>query len=126
MHVLLVGLGGFLGAIARYGCGLLVQRIAGGTPIFPYATLLVNVAGSFLIGLGAVLILSRVSASAEWRLFLLVGLLGALTTFSTFSLETLELLYAGRSTLAVLNILTNVGLCLLAVLAGSLLGRLLA
>jgi CrcB protein len=90
---LLVMLGGAIGAALRYGLGAWVQGLAG--PGFPWGTFLINLTGSFLIGL--VLRLSLEGAmSPEWRLFLAVGVLGGYTTFSTFSWETLTLVQQGE------------------------------
>ena len=91
--ILVIGLGGFLGAIARYGLSGLAQRL---TSSFPLGTLLVNLIGSLLLGFLATLFIDRLMVSAELRLFTLVGLLGAFTTYSTFSLETLNLIRAGE------------------------------
>jgi CrcB protein len=90
---LLVMLGGAIGAMLRYGLGAWVQGFLG--PGFPWSTFLINITGSFLIGL--VLRLSLEGAlSPEWRLFLAVGMLGGYTTFSTFSWETLTLVQQGE------------------------------
>ncbi len=90
---LLVMLGGAIGAMLRYGLGAWVQGLLG--PGFPWSTFLINITGSFLIGL--VLRLSLEGAlSPEWRLFLAVGVLGGYTTFSTFSWETLNLVQQGE------------------------------
>lgn len=91
MNVLLVGAGGALGAMARYGVGGLVHRspaLAG----FPYGTLTVNLLGCLLIGLGAGLADARQAFTPEARLFLFVGVLGGFTTFSSFGYETIALL----------------------------------
>ena len=90
VKLLIIGLGGFVGAICRYGLGGWVQRLTGGT--FPYGTLVVNVTGCFLIGFLLMLFEQRQLFSPTTRLFLTVGILGAFTTFSTFGYETLELL----------------------------------
>lgn len=90
---LLVMLGGGIGAGVRYKLGAWVQGLGG--PSFPWGTFLINITGSFLIGL--VLRLSLEGAlSPEWRLFLAVGVLGGYTTFSTFSWETLTLVQQGE------------------------------
>ncbi|AWR87320.1 fluoride efflux transporter CrcB [Meiothermus taiwanensis] len=90
---LLVMLGGAIGAMLRYGLGAWVQGLLG--PGFPWSTFLINITGSFLIGL--VLRWSLEGAlSPEWRLFLAVGVLGGYTTFSTFSWETLNLVQQGE------------------------------
>lgn len=86
-------LGGAIGAMLRYGLGAWVQGLSG--PGFPWSTFLINISGSFLIGV--VLRQSLDGAlSPEWRLFLAVGVLGGYTTFSTFSWETLTLVQQGE------------------------------
>jgi len=104
-----VAAGGAIGAVARYLVSLGLSR--GGETAFPYATLLVNVVGSFALGALAGL-MARGSLSNELRLFVGVGVLGALTTFSTFSVETWSLLRAGRIAGATFNVLGNVVLSL--------------
>jgi CrcB protein len=97
--ILLVGVGGGLGALARYGLGLAVVRWLGTG--FPWATLAINVIGCLLIGMalaggpGPTGFLSR-----ELRLLGVIGFLGAFTTFSTFGYETVSLLQAGKPLLA--------------------------
>jgi CrcB protein len=103
---LIVGTGGFIGAVFRYGVSL---AFAGSG--FPIATLVVNVVGSFAIGLMAGWVESGTLEEAH-RQFLAIGLLGALTTFSTFSLETLDLLRAGSYGAAGASVLLNVVLAL--------------
>ncbi|MBM3223285.1 MAG: fluoride efflux transporter CrcB [Candidatus Tectomicrobia bacterium] len=122
MDYLVVGLGGFLGANVRY----LVAHWVGvryGTS-FPYGTLVINVSGSFLIGLFLALITERLQVEPHWRLFFSVGFLGAYTTFSTFSFESLVLLQHGWWLLGLMNILGSVLLGLGAALAGMALARL--
>ena len=91
---LLVGLGGFLGAIARYALGGWAAEKWGGG--FPYRTLLINVSGSFVLGLFLAVTASRLPLDPRWRLFFAVGFLGAYTTFSTFTYETVQLLLANN------------------------------
>ena len=122
MDYLLVGLGGFLGANARY----LVANWIGiryGTS-FPYGTLVINVSGSFVIGLFLVLIIERFRVHPNWRLFFSVGFLGAYTTFSTFSFESLALMKDGFWLLSLLNIVGSVVLGLMATLSGVMIARL--
>ncbi len=117
---LLIALGGALGSVGRYWAAELVARWMGNQ--FPYGTLLVNVTGSFLIGLFAAGTGSdgRWPASSSVRVFLMVGVCGGYTTFSSFSLQTLSLLREGRPLQAGLNILGSVALCLAAVWLGHL------
>lgn len=119
---LLVGAGGFLGAIARY---VVTVGVSGAvrTP-FPLATFLINVSGSFFIGIAGVLVARRMTASPEAvRLALAVGFLGAFTTFSAFELETDWMLRDGRGLLAVCYVGASVIAGLLAVRAGAALGH---
>ena len=92
-----VALGGALGAVSRYLCGMLPFLQRG---VFPLPTLLINLAGAFLIGLIAQVAAQRGAQSSSAVLFLKVGLCGGFTTFSTFSLETVTLLSDGKSGLA--------------------------
>jgi len=116
IKVLLVGAGGFLGAIARYGLGGLVQDRAGAT--FPLGTLVVNVVGCFVIGLVSELAETRGFLTPESRAFLVIGVLGGFTTFSAFGNETLNLLRERDLALAGANVLLNVVLALGAVWLG--------
>ena len=121
-HSLLVGAGGFLGSVFRFGAGGLVYRLLGSTTL-PYGTLLVNVAGCFAIGFFGGLGDSRQLIGTELRLFLFIGVLGGFTTFSAFGYETLVLVRAADSSRAALNVALNVIAGLLAVSAGYGLGR---
>jgi len=117
MAYLLIAIGSALGGMARYGVGQLVgERLAP----FPLATLLVNVLGSFLIGVAAafVSVHAKPAAAQFTREFVMIGVLGGFTTFSAFSLQTLELLRAGRASGALVNIASSIVLCLLAVWLG--------
>ncbi len=119
--LLAVALGGAVGAVARYGVGLVALRLWGGP--FPVGTWAVNLAGSFLIGLALPTLLEQPVAV---RLALVTGFLGAFTTFSAFSLETAALWEAGRPGLALLNAAGSVVLGLAAVGLGLWIGRALA
>ena len=120
--LLLIAVGGALGSVARYLCVEWVQsRFPAGTG-FPWGTLFVNVAGSFVIGLLAGLDLGpRGELSLLARQFLMVGVLGGYTTFSSFSLQTLLLLRSDDVWLGVLNVLVSVALGLFAAWAGMVL-----
>ena len=93
-----VALGGALGSLCRYGTTIYMARMAG--TYFPFGTLAVNGAGSFLIGLLSVLLVKAYPNPAA-AAFLITGFLGGLTTFSTFSAEVVERLLAGQPTLAI-------------------------
>ena len=115
-NLLAVGLGGFLGAIARYSLGGFVQsRLAGR---FPWGTLAVNVLGCLLIGAILGWVSTREASSRTTELFLVTGILGSLTTFSTFGHDTVELLRQGALGPAAGNVALNVIVGLTAVALG--------
>ena len=116
MEYFAVAMGGALGAIARFIIGSQVGKFAGTG--FPFGTLTVNVLGSFVMGVCAVLIIEHLKMPGYWREFLMVGFLGALTTFSTFSLEGLSLLQNGQITTAILYFGISVFGSVLACMAG--------
>lgn len=122
MNVLLVAAGGAIGAAARYLIGAWVAARLG--PDFPWGTFVINVSGSFFIGV----VLSLVGGGtlpAGARLFVAVGILGGYTTFSTYSYETLGLLADGDVRGALLNSLGQVVAGLVAVYLGVVIGRVL-
>jgi len=107
INAALVGSGGFVGAICRYGLSGLVQRNAV-LSVFPYGTLAVNLLGCLLIGFAVGLIDSRQMFGPEFRLFVLIGLLGGFTTYSTFGYETFALLRDADYLRAVANVSIHV------------------
>lgn len=115
--VLLVGLGGFLGAIFRYGLSGAVHLLVR-TFDFPYGTLTVNVIGSLALGFLVATAESLGIFGPAFRLVFFVGLLGSFTTFSTFSFETSALMLDGQVGPAALNVAANVILCLFAAWIG--------
>jgi CrcB protein len=117
LKLLLVGLGGFVGAVLRYLVSGWVQESSGSATL-PYGTLAVNVLGCLVIGALSFLADTRGMFSVETRLLVFVGLLGGFTTFSTFGNETLNLLRDGQLLMASFNVTANVILCLAAVWAG--------
>jgi len=119
--LLLVGLGGAAGSMARYAAAQAVQRWS--MSPFPWGTLAVNVAGSFLIGVLMIWVLKAGEAREHYRLLLVTGAMGGFTTFSSFSWETWKLIEDGRLPLAAGNALLSVATCLLATLAGVMLAR---
>ena len=112
MHWIAVAIGGALGAMGRYAVSSWVFQI---NHKFPFATLAINVLGSFVMGILFVLIVERTLLSMEMRSLLMIGFLGAFTTFSTFSLDALGLWQNGHLFLALLYVLATVGLCLVAI-----------
>ena len=116
VKILVIGTGGFIGAVARYALSGLVHRLYAGT--FPAGTLVVNAAGCLLIGALMSLVEDHQLFSPNARLFLAIGLLGSFTTFSTVGYETVEFLRAGAIRLALLNVVANAGIGILAVLLG--------
>lgn len=119
---LLIGLGGFLGANARFILGSWTNQLCG--PLFPYGTFLINISGSFLLGfLLPLLQAGLVPHSRSLTYLLCVGFLGAYTTFSTFEYETRSLFDEGSWLLALLNVFGSLFVGLLAVHLGVGLAR---
>lgn len=115
-RVLLVFLGGAAGSVGRYLVALWAANRLGAT--FPWGTLAVNVAGSFLIGLLATLADEVGTIGPDLRVFLVVGVLGGFTTFSSFSLESLRLIEQNELTRAALYVLGSVGIAFVAATLG--------
>ena len=107
---LAVGIGGAVGACLRYACNEAALNVFGRS--FPFGTLLVNILGSFVLGLLYALISQGTLATTPWRALIAIGLIGAFTTFSTFSLDTVLLLQQGAVIKALINVCLNVLLCL--------------
>ncbi len=122
MHWLAVAVGGAFGAMARYTVSTLIFNAT--SHKFPYATLSVNVLGSFVMGILFVFIVERAALPAEMRGLLMIGFLGAFTTFSTFSLDALGLWQNGHLFLALVYVLATVVLCLVAISCSIWLARL--
>ena len=118
MNILVVAVGGAIGATLRYTVIRFFVYL--NVISFPYGTLVVNIVGSFLIGFLAFLLVNRYLHNETVRLFLIVGVLGAFTTFSSFSLDTLHLFLQHRYFSAILYILSSVILCIIAAFLGML------
>ena len=115
-----IGAAGAFGALARYGVeGAIARRVGS----FPWATFVVNVSGSFLLGLVFTLLGERYAVAPWVRAALTIGFLGAYTTFSTLSLETYRLAEARSYALACANLLGSAATGLLALYGGVVLGR---
>jgi CrcB protein len=118
-----VAVGGAMGSVARFWLTSAMTALTG--PRFPWGTLLINVVGSFVIGLVAGLTLTsvRVAMHPDIRIFLMTGVCGGFTTFSAFSLQTLDLLQNGDVVPAFGYAVGSVVLCVIATYCGWLLGR---
>lgn len=120
-QILAIAGGGAIGAVLRYWVSNSTYDLMGKE--FPYGTLVVNVAGSLLMGFLAIWLLERTFGGSTLRAFLLIGLLGSFTTFSAFSLETLNLMENGQLLSALSNALLSLVLCVLAAGLGVMLAR---
>ena len=123
-NVIIVGIGGFFGANARYALtvwtdSILVARWGA----FPYGTLAVNVIGSFGLAVFGAWFSARTGMSPQLRLLVGTGFFGAFTTFSTFANESIAMLEGGGRVLPLLNLLLNNGCCLFGVALGLILGH---
>ena len=119
--MLLVGVGGFFGAIARYFVDRRITQFTGGT--LPWGTFAINMTGSFLVGLTFALIVERAALSAQLRAPVMIGFLGAYTTFSTLMLESWRMIEDGAWTIAIANIGGSIVIGMIAVIAGVVVGR---
>jgi|SRR5512139_346480 CrcB protein len=106
MNYIVVFAGGGIGSVARYMVATWIGQRWGRS--FPFGTFIVNVSGSFLIGLLMTLMAERFLENPEWRLLIVVGGLGGYTTFSTFEYETGKLMADGELIYAALNIVLSV------------------
>ncbi len=122
MKLLVIGIGGFLGAIMRYSVSKAATLYLGN--LIPFGTLIVNGLGSFLLGYLYVFSLEKSVISENMRFFIGVGFMGAFTTFSTFSVETVNLYEDGAYFLSLLNIFLNVGISLFGAFIGMFLAKL--
>jgi CrcB protein len=121
MQYLMVAIGGALGAVARYGCYRLALKLEWHAAL---ATLGVNVAGSFVIGVLYVALAERSGMAPQLQGLLTIGFLGAFTTYSTYSLDALKLLEQGQLLASLAYLLGTMIVCLLAVWLGATLARL--
>lgn len=118
--LLLVGLGGGIGAMGRYLAAAWIGRLAGAGFM---GTMFVNVVGSFLMGVLAVILLERAGSTSRFAPLLITGVLGGFTTFSAFSLDALYLIERGRTGMAAFYIAGSAGLSIAALFAGLALAR---
>jgi CrcB protein len=120
-NILIIGIGGFLGAVTRYGMAVWIGQRWGRS--FPLGTFIINVSGSFLIGLLMTLMTERIIENPQWRLLLVVGFLGAYTTFSTFEYETGALLKDSEWLFAGLNVIGSVFVGFIALKLGEVIAK---
>lgn len=115
VECIVVGVGGFVGAVCRYLIGMIPLREG---CVFPVKTLIINIAGSFMIGMVAALAMKTDFLNPRTVLFLKVGICGGFTTFSSFALETTDLMKNGKMYLAAIYTVLSVTFGVLAVFAG--------
>ncbi|HXF14744.1 MAG TPA: fluoride efflux transporter CrcB [Terriglobales bacterium] len=121
--MLIIAIGAIFGANSRW----LISRWAAKliSPVFPYGTLFINFAGSFIVGFFMIWSTQRVLVDPRWRLLIVVGFCGAFTTFSSFAFETMAYFEQGQWMMMAANFVSNNLLCLGAALAGMALARVL-
>jgi fluoride exporter len=120
-NIIIIGIGGFIGAVARYEIAIWIGQRWGRS--FPLGTFIINVTGSFLIGLLMTVMAERFTENPQWRLFLVVGFLGAYTTFSTFEYETGALLKDSEWLYAGLNVVLSVVVGFIALKLGEVIAK---
>ncbi len=120
-NMLIIGIGGFIGAVSRYWIALWIGQRWGRS--FPLGTFIINITGSFLIGLLMTLMAERFTENPQWRLLLVVGFLGAYTTFSTFEYETGALMKDGEWLFAGLNVVLSVVVGFIALKIGEIIAK---
>lgn len=119
-----VGIGGFMGSMARFWLASFVGQRMGTR--FPYGTFLINATGSFLIGFVMTLLTEKTHLSPNWRYFIPIGFIGGYTTFSTFEYETLRAVQDGQFTIGILNVVLSVLVGFLLVWTGAMVGKAVA
>ncbi|BAJ62372.1 fluoride efflux transporter CrcB [Anaerolinea thermophila] len=123
-RILWISIGAVFGANARYWLGVWAAQRWGTT--FPWGTLIINLSGSFLLGLFMTLVTGRYPVDPHWRLLVAVGFFGAYTTFSTFTYESINLFLKGQWLAGLLNVVGSAVLGLLAAGIGVYLGKALS
>jgi CrcB protein len=116
-----ISIGAIIGASARYFVSRTVTRAVMAS--FPYGTLLINITGSFLLGLFLVWATERALPDPRWRLLIAIGFCGSYTTFSSYAFESFTLFEQGHYMMFASNVLANNVLCLSGVVAGAMIAR---
>lgn len=117
----MVGIGGALGSVLRFWLGSYLGSKLGGR--FPYGTFVVNITGSFMIGIVIALLAERTQWNANWRYLIPIGFIGGYTTFSAFEYETFRLFQDGLIGTAALNVVLSVVVGFAGVWAGAIVGK---
>ena len=120
VKIIYIATGGAIGSLLRFSISNLTKIYF---PYFPVGTLIVNIFGSFLIGLFANYLNNKEIPEIIIKYFIIIGLLGSFTTFSTFSIETLELIKAGKISLSLIYIILSVVLSIIAAFIGFSINR---
>jgi CrcB protein len=120
-NFLAISVAAIIGANLRYLVARMAARQFG--PAFPYGTLLINIAGSFIVGWFIILTTERILIDPRWRLLVVIGFCGSFTTFSSYAFESMAYFEQGQWWLMIANILSNNVLCLCAALAGMAVAR---
>lgn len=113
---LAISVAAILGANLRYVISRLAAKEFG--PVFPYGTLIINIVGSFIVGLFVIWTTERILVDPRWRLLVVVGFCGSFTTFSSYAFESMSLFEQGQWGLMLANVFANNLLCLAGALAG--------
>jgi len=121
LKYLMVGVGGCLGSILRFWLGSYIGNKMGSR--FPYGTFVINITGSFLVGLVFALLTVKTEWSPNWRYLIPIGFIGGYTTFSSFEYETLRTMQDGRIGLGLLYVAASVVVGFVAVWGGMIAGR---
>ncbi|MGD0179391.1 MAG: fluoride efflux transporter CrcB [Terriglobales bacterium] len=121
---LMVGIGGFLGSVLRFWLGSFIGGRLGAR--FPYGTFVINVTGSFLIGMVLAVLATKAHWNSNWRYLIPIGFIGGYTTFSAFEYETFQLFQDGQLLTAMLNIALSVVIGFVGVWVGVVAGRIIS
>jgi CrcB protein len=120
-NFLAISVAAVVGANLRYILSRFAAKELG--PVFPYGTLFINIAGSFIVGFFVIWTTERVLIDPRWRLLVVIGFCGSFTTFSSYAFETMAYFEQGQWWLMITNVLSNNLLCLAGALAGMALAR---